>query len=739
MSASPIGTPTNRVDGPAKVTGGAQYAADHPISDLAYGFVVSAAVARGRIVRVDEAAARKVPGVLKIFTHENTRKLAGDDESWQDEVAPPGSPFRPFQDPEVRFSAQPVALVVADSPEAARYAASLVRVEYAPAPHATDLLGHLKGAREPRPRGGMAGPTSRGDAEKALAGAAVRVEAEYLVPVEHHNPLELFAATALPGPDGGVTVYDKTQGARNVHGYLCKVFGLAEATVRVLSPFVGGAFGSGLRPQYHLPLAVLAALDLGRPVRVELTRQQMFTFGHRPVTWQRVALGASPEGRLEALLHEALSETSRFEDYSETVVDWSGVLYRCENVKLARKVVGLDLPTPNDMRAPGAVWGLFALESAMDELAARLGVDPIELRLRNYAETDQSEGKPFSSKELRACYREGAERFGWARRNPLPRSMREGAALVGWGMAGGIWEAYQLPAAARAVLTADGELTVASATADIGPGTYTVMTQIAAGTLGLPVENVRFRLGDSSLPFAPVEGGSWTTSSVGSAVKLACERLQERLFRFAGGFEGSPLSGLTRADVLFEGGRLRSKADPSRSVTLAEAMRRGGAAVLEEEATAEPSEEQEKYSRYVHSAIFAEVKVDADFGTVRATRVVSAVAGGRVLNPKTARSQVLGGIVMGLGTALQEESVLDHAFGRFVNHNLAEYHIPVCADAPDVEVLFVEEKDEVVNSLGAKGLGEIGIVGVAAAVANAVFHATGKRIRELPITPDKLI
>jgi xanthine dehydrogenase YagR molybdenum-binding subunit len=740
MTTAHIGKPTSRVDGSAKVTGAAQYAAEYPVPDLVHGFVVSGTVARGRITRIDPSAALALPGVLQVFTHENAPRLARTDRRWRDQIAPPGSPFRPLQDAEVKFSAQPIALVVADTFELARHAASLVRVEYQPEEHATDLLRQRAEAYEPKPREILPPvPKSRGDAEKALAAAAVRVEAEYLVPVEHHNPMEPYATTVVHGDDGKLTVYDKTQGVQNVQEYLRNVFGLAKDEVRVLSPFVGGAFGSGLRPQYQVVLAVLAARELKRSVRVVLTRQQMFSLGHRPATWQRVALGAAPDGTLQAVIHDAVSETSRFEDYTETVVNWSGLLYRCPNVKLDRKVARLDLNTPCDMRAPGAAWGVYALECAMDELAVKAGVDPVELRLRNYAERDQNDDKPFSSKELRACYRQGAERFGWSRRDAQPRSMREGDTLVGWGMAGGVWETSQLPAAAKAVLTADGRLTVSSATADIGTGTYTIMTQIAAELLGLPLEQVTFRLGDSSLPQAPVEGGSFTAATVGSAVRAVCGKLRDQLFQLARKVDGSPLADAAPDDVTFADGHIRSNREPSRAVSLAEALRHGKRDALEGEASAKPGPKQRRYASYSHTAVFAEVRIDQDLGTVRVPRVVSAVAGGRILNPKTARSQILGGIVWGIGMALEEESVLDHAFGRIVNHNLAEYHVPVNADVRDIEVIFVEERDEVVNPLGVKGLGEPGLVGVAAAVANAVFHATGKRVRDLPITLDKLL
>ena len=713
MSTSHIGQPVSRVDGRAKVTGEARYAAEFNVPGLVYGHVVGSAIARGAITSIDSAPALALPGVLHVFTHENVKGLPWLDRSYRDEVAPVGSAFRPLYDDRIQWSGQPVALVVAETFELARHAATLVRVEYARKVPQTDLEGQRHFAYRPEYR--MAPPKPRGDAARAFAAAPVQVDAEYRAPAEHHNPMESFGATVVRHEDGRLTVYDKTQGVLNVRDYLGRVFGFDEDELRVVSPFVGGAFGSGLRPQYHVFLAVLAARELKRSVRVSLTRQQMFTFGHRPATWQRVKLGAGRDGRLQAIVHEAVAATSRFEDFSETVVNWSGMLYHCDNAAFDHRLAQLDIYTPLDMRAPGATWGIFALESAMDELAVELRMDPLELRLQNYAERDENEDRPFSSKALRECYRQGAERFGWARRNPEPRSMRDGPTLVGWGMATGTWEAMQEQATARAVLTADGRLAVSSATADIGTGTYTIMTQIAADALGLPIEKVTVELGDSTLPAAPVEGGSWTAASVGSAVKAACDKIRQRLRD------------------------LEARVDSGRRLSIAGLMRRGGVERFDETVTTEPSKEQKEYALYSHSAVFAEVNVDEDLGTVKVTRVVSAIAGGRILNPKTARSQVMGSIVGGIGMALEEESVMDHALGRFMTHNLADYHIPVHADVHDIDVIFVEERDDVVNPLGGKGLGEIGIVGVAAAIANAVYHATGKRVRELPITLDKLL
>ena len=559
-----IGQPLSRVDGRAKVTGAAKYAAEYNVANLTYGYVVSSAVAKGRITQIDTSIALALPGVLQVFTHENTPNLAWFDRSYRDEVAPPGSPFRPLSDENILYSGQPVALVVAETFELARYAATLVRIQYEREAHATDLEKQCTEAYAPTERKGIElVPAPRGNVEHALATAAARVEAEYRVPVEHHNPMEPFATTVAWGDDGMITVYEKTQGAQNNHTYVRKVFALSAEEVRVVSPFVGGAFGSGLRPQYQLFLAVLAARELKRSVRVSMTRQQMFTFGHRPATLQRLALGANADGKLVALTHEAIAETSHFEDYSENVVNWSGMLYQCDNIKHNHKLVQLDVYTPIDMRAPGATWGVYALECAMDELAYTLKIDPLELRLKNYAERDQNEDKPFSSKELRECYRQGAEKFGWATRPLEPRSMHDGNQLIGWGMATGAWEAQQRKASAKAVLSLDGTLTVSSATADIGTGTYTIMTQIAAERLGLPIKNVTFKLGDSALAESPVEGGSWTAATIGSAVHAACEKVRRKLLHLAQKGEGSPFAAAKLEDITFADGHIRLSRDPS--------------------------------------------------------------------------------------------------------------------------------------------------------------------------------
>jgi xanthine dehydrogenase YagR molybdenum-binding subunit len=541
---------------------------------------------------------------------------------------------------------------------------------------------------------------------------------------------------------GKITVHDKTQGVQSSQGYVSRVFGLSSDDVRVVAPYVGGAFGSGLRPQHQLFLAVMASLALERSVRLELTRQQMFSHVHRPETINELSLGAAEDGRLQSIQHRAVAATSRFEDHQEVVVNWSGLLYPAENVDLRYELARLDTSSPGDMRAPGAPLGIFALESAMDELAIATGIDPVELRLRNYAERDKNDDKPFTSKALRACYRDGAERFGWSRRDPKPGSMREGRELIGWGLASGVWDANMMKTSARAVLGADGRLAISCATSDIGTGTYTILTQIAADALGLEMADVTVALADSSLPASPVQGGSWTAASAGSAVAAACQALREKLLKQASKTEGSPIAGAQADDVVFAGGLIAMRADAARFVSLADAVAASGGSVAAEE-SAGPGllglMLPKSHSSYTHAAVFAEVRIDQDLGVLRVPRIVSAVAGGRILNPKTARSQIIGGVVWGIGMALHEEALTDHRLGRIMNQSLAEYHVPANADIQDIDVIFVEEHDYKTSPIGVKGLGEIGIVGTAAAIANAVNHATGKRIRSLPITIDKIL
>ena len=736
-----IGTGTSRIDGVAKVTGAAKYAAEFNAPGLLQGSIVASTITKGRITRIDASAAKRVKGVLDVFTHANRPQMADDDKAYKDDVAPLGSPFRPLYDDRVWFNGQPVALVVADSSETARSAASLVRVEYKKEAHVTDVFGQRDAAMPVKPPTNnfealFTPPKARGSPEQAFTAAAVRHEAEYYTPIEHHNPMELYAATVIYGSDDKLTVYDKTQGVQNVQRYLCTVFGIKPQDLLVMSPFVGGAFGVGLRPLFEVALAVLAARAIRRSVRVVLTRQQMYALGYRPAMIQRIALGANTGGTLDAITHHAVTVTSQYEDYKRQETGWSGVLYNCANASYAHRLAKLDLPTSCDMRCPSGATGVYALECAMDELAVALKIDPLELRLRCYSDRDQNIDQPFSSKALRKCYRQGAEAFGWYKRNAEPRSMRDGRDLVGWGVATGVWDAFQAAITVRIVVSANGHAEVACATSDIGTGTYTIMAQVAADELGLPLENINVKLGDSSLPQSPVEGGSWIAASVSSGIVMTAAAIRDELLRLAKQIPNSPLADTAPGGVALIDGALVSGADVSHSVSIADAMRYNAVDRIEREVTTKPGDDTRAHN--THSAVFAEVKVDEQLSVIRVTRVVSAVAAGRILNTKTASSQILGGVVWGIGMALHEETLVDERNGRVVNANIAEYLVPVNADVQDIEVIFVDEQDDS-NPLGVKGVGEVGIVGVAAAIANAVYHATGKRVRDLPITLDKLL
>src|SRR6266446_3421935 len=573
-----IGTPASRVDGRAKVTGAAKYAGEFNTKGLAYGSVVTSRIAKGRIARIDASEALRVDGVIDVLTHENRPRMARTDAAFKDEVAPEGSPFRPLYDERILFSGQPIALVVAEEWEIARFAASLIRVEYNEETHVTDLYRQRpKPVAAAKPGADMfAPPKRRGAAKRAFAAAEVRHEGEYYVPIEHHNPMEPYASTVMWDGGGKLTVYDKTQGVQNVQRYLCSVFDMRPDDVRVMSPFMGGGFGSGLRPQYQVVLAVLAARALERSVRLVLTRQQMYGLGYRPAMIQRIALGANAGGTLEAITHDAITVTSQYENFYRQETGWSGLLYKCANAKYAHKLAKLDLATSCDMRCPSAATGSFALESAMDELAVALKLDPVELRLRCYSDRDQNADKPYSSKKLRECYRQGAQAFGWERRSAQPRSMREGSELIGWGMAAGVWEALQMAITVRIALSANGHVEVSCGCSDIGTGTHTIMAQVAADMLGLPLDSITIKLGDSSLPQSPVEGGSWMAASVANGIATTAEAVRKELLRLAKRVPNSPLKDAAADDVALADGKLVSKRDSARAASITGAMRHGG-------------------------------------------------------------------------------------------------------------------------------------------------------------------
>ena len=740
-----VGQPLSRLEGREKVTGSAKYAGEYNVPDLLYGYVVNSTITKGRIVGIDTSATKALAGVTKIFTHENRPSLAWFDLQYADMDAPPGTVFKPLHDNEIRYNGQPIALVIAEDFETARYAATLVKFEYEEeTAFATGLNNNLDKAREPKK--GLATmlkpppPPPTGDFEKAYDRAPIKAEAQYRHGTEHHNPLEMYASTVVYEGKGKLTIYDKTQGTINNQLYVANIFGLKYKNVQVLAPFVGGGFGSGLRPQYQLFMAVMAALELKRNVRVTLDRSQMFTFGHRPQTVQNLQFAANEDGMVTAMKHSGIGETSQFEDYAEILVPWSHMLYPAANTLFEYNLVPLDLATPIDMRAPGGVSGMHAIECMMDELSYKLKMDPLELRLKNYSETDPSTGKPFTSKALKECYLEAAEKFGWDKRSPEPGSMQRGNKLVGYGMATGIWDAYQFPARVQALLTKEGKLILNNATTDIGTGTLTVMTQIAADEIGLPMQDITFAYGDSKKPFSMFQGGSAITASTGAAIVVVVKELKKKILKTVRTIDDSTFKDVTDDEVIFKDGSICLKANPEIAVPFKDVIalnkgreikttKMGGPDILK----------LRKYSKATHSASFVEVEVDKELKTITVKRAVTAVAAGRIINPKTARSQILGSMIWGISKALHEESILDENLGKYMNTNLGEYHIPVHADVHDLEVIFADEKDNVINELGIKGVGEIGMVAMPAAIANAIYHATGRRINDLPIHFDRLL
>ncbi|MEH2412788.1 xanthine dehydrogenase family protein molybdopterin-binding subunit [Nostoc sp.] len=728
-----VGKPLNRVDGHLKVTGGARYSAEFPIAKMTYGVTIQSTIAKGKIAQIDTKAAEQVPGVLAVITHLNAPKASGEKGG--------GRKLQVLQDNVVLYSGQHIGVVVADTFERAMYAASLVQVRYDEEKPTINMRDNLAKAYLPKGKIPKDEPpdSAHGNVNQGLATAAVRVEQTYTTPIENHNPMEPHATSAVWQGDQ-LLLYDATQGIFSTQQKVAGVLGIEPEKVRIMSYFIGGGFGCKGSAWSHVPLAAIAARQVNRPVKLVLGRIQMYgPVGFRPETIQQVSLGATREGKLTALRHAGTSQTSTFDEFIEPVAKSARMIYACPNIETSHRLVKLDQGTPTFMRAPGEASGSFALESAMDELAYALNIDPVELRLRNHADVDPSKGLPWSSKSLIQCYKLGAEKFGWQKRNPKPRSMRDGNYLIGWGMATATYPTNRSPASAIAQIMADGTAVVQSGSQDIGTGTYTVMTQVAAEALGLPVNKVRFELGDTKMPETPVSGGSQTAASVSSAVHLAGNQARSQLLQLALADQKSPLYSSNAEDVIAQDGSFFLKNKSSASETYEAILARHGMKMIEARADAKPGEEQKKFSMHAFGAQFAEVRVDPDLGEVRVTRWVGTFGVGRILNAKTANSQLIGGIIYGIGMALMEQTLTDPHRGRVVNHDLAEYHVPVNADVPDIEVLFVDEHDPHINPLGVKGIGEIGITGSAAAIANAVYHATGKRIRDLPITLDKLL
>ncbi|BCH28611.1 acylaldehyde oxidase [Mesorhizobium sp. L-8-10] len=694
MTTHVIGKPVTRVDGRDKVTGRARYAAEFNQPDQAYAVIVNATVGLGRITAIDHAAVAKMPGVVSVLSHLNAPKLAY--RPHKGSIDPKsGERLHVLQDDAVRFHGQPVALVVADTLDNAERAAAALRITYEARRPVIDIADPEARAIVPE----ISSDRSRGDAETAYANAPVKLTAAYDIARENHNPMEPHATVAAWQGDR-LTLWSKSQYVVNEQAEIAAIFGIPVENVQVICPFVGGAFGTSLRTWSHVTLAAMAARVTRRPVKLVLTRRQMFfATGHRPRTLQHVSIGATEDGKLTSLIHDGTGETSRYEQFVEALVNSSSYMISCPNVTTRYRLAPLDTGTPVYMRGPGEASGVFALESALDELSYRLDIDPIELRRRNEPEIDEDENRPFSSRSLLKCYDIGAERFGWSQRSAKPRSMRDGRLLIGIGAASATYPAYQAPSSARVRLLADGSAEVEVAASDMGPGTYTSMTQVAAETLGLPVDKVRFSLGRSDFPPAPSHGGSWTMASVGSAIQAAC------------------------ISVLREAEKRPADDRPL-------------------EATASTQRDAEvagRFSMHAFGAVFAEVAIDPDVGTIRVRRALGVYGAGRIVNPLLARSQCTGGMIGGIGMALMERTVLDRRDGRPVNAHMADYLMPVNLDIAEIEVRFVDEVDPHVNPLGVKGLGEIALVGMAPAIANAVFHATGKRIRRLPILLEDML
>jgi xanthine dehydrogenase YagR molybdenum-binding subunit len=733
MSDSVIGTPVTRIDGRLKVSGQAQYGVEHPIPNVTFGVGVPSTIANGRITSIDTAEAEKMPGVLAVLHHGNFQRLfrpAGDLE----EQSRPGESRPPLQDENIYYHGQFVALAIANTFEQAQDAASRVRVKYDTKKPVVLI------EQAPAPTKPPQAKYSRGNAESAFQQAAVKLDETYVTPVETHNPMEMHGTIAVWDKDK-LTLYETTQGVVNHHNVAAQVLGMPLQNIQIISLFVGSGFGDKLFPWPHSWLAAVAAKHVGRPVKVSVPRTLMFTtVGHRPRFRQRMRLGAMQDGKLVATMNDILQHTSMIDPYVEDCVDPTSMLYSCPNVAAQQVVVSINVGTPTPMRGPGRTPALFAIESAMDELAVKLNMDPLELRLRNYAEQDESKGHPFSSKHLRECYEKGAERFGWSKRNPKIGSMRKGDEILGWGMATCTWPAHQQGAEVRVSLLADGTAEAACATQDIGTGTYTVFAEIVSDRTGVPVDKVKVRLGNSDLPPGPISGGSSATASVVPATAQATDKAIQSVLKAAIKAPNSSFASMKPEDLKLSQGRVHAKnSAPSSGVPFQEILTSQNLARLDGQAKTDWTAEQKKYSSHSFGAHFCEIAFDPEIVRLRITRWLTVMDGGRMINAKTARNQIIGGVVMGIGMGLFEETVYDTRTGQPINNNFADYIVPVEADIPEIECVFLDYPDTVLNEYGARGVGEIGLTGCASALTSAVYHATGIRIRELPIRIEKLM
>ena len=734
---SNIGQPLTRREGVLKVKGEARYAADNHPPGMLHAVMAVSQIARGRVTFLDVEAARQHPGVVDVMTPANRPALAED----------PDAKTNPFmfrldvlQNDQVRYANQPIAVVIAETLEAATEGASLLSPRYDALPARTGLDA---GTSFVPPAVGVGNPSElrRGDVEAGLAAASKRIGAIYETPAQYHNAMEPHAIVAAWDGDA-LSIDTPSQGLALAQSRIAGLFGISPDKIHIRSPYLGGGFGSKGLMSGPQVLGILAARLVGRPVKLVLRREHMYgPVGHRAPTRQTLRIGADSESLLTAIDHHAKTVSSSFDDFFEPAADASHTLYASPAIATSHEAIRIDTGTPLFMRAPGEATGSIALESAIDEMAWACGMDPLAFRLKNYAEVEPISGKPFSSKALRECYAQGAERFGWSKRPLAPRQKRDEAGmLVGWGMGTATFPALMFQGEARAVVRSDGSGLMETGAHDMGQGAWTALAQIAADGLGLEQEQVEFRSGTSDLPDAGIAGGSSHTATAGLAIHNAGAAVIAKLADLATGDQRSPLFGAGNAGVTARAGRLFRRDDESRSESYADILGRAGLAEIEArgKGAADPAA-QSVYAMHAHGAVFAEVKVDPDLGQIRVTRLVGAFAAGRIINPRMVRSQIFGGMIWGVSFALHEQAITDRRSGRILNANLAEYHVPVNADVPSLEALMIEEHDPHVNVLGIKGVGEIGVTGSAGAVANAVWHATGVRVRRFPIGIDDLV
>jgi xanthine dehydrogenase YagR molybdenum-binding subunit len=722
-----------------KVTGRAAYTADLPLADAAHAAIVHSTIASGRTVSIDSGAAEKAPGVLAVFTHRNMPRMNPTPKPWS-HLHPHGQGYLPLQDDKIHYAGQPIALVVAKTRDQALHAATLVAVQYQAERAVFFSQETAREAVDP-PQFLWPVASSVGDAEKGIREGVLSITQTYTTSDRHHNQMEPHATAAAWDAGGGLTLYETTQHIFGAKELVSIVLGVPLEKVTVVSHFLGGGFGGKAYVWPHTLLTAVAARALNRPVRIQLTRAQMYSMvGHQPATIQTIELAADRHGKLTGIRHESISPTAVFDSYIEYAAMASRHLWAAgTGITTNHKIVHVNRNTPTAMRSPHEALGHFALESAMDELAYAAGIDPVRLRLLNDSETDPLSGRPFSTRAIRKCLAEGSAHFGWDKRTSAPRSMRDGRYLIGQGMAGAIYTHWRWPANARVTLQSDGSALVEAGMHELGTGTYTVMQQVAADALGLGPEKVTVRLGDTRLPASHAAIGSATMANAGASVMLAAKAARDKLIELALTGREAPFAGSVPGEVVVDDGRL-SVAHKSSGITYAELLARNGMSELVADGNYDPVEEASgPKAVFSFAAVFAEVRVDPDLGLVRLNRFVGAYDAGRIVNPKTARSQAIGGIIWGVGQALLEQSETDPTTGRYLSRNYSGYLVPTNADIPNLDVLFVGEFDEEASPLGAKGLGELTAVSVAPAIANAVYHATGKRVRDLPINVERIL